>query len=159
MSLARTGGACGVERWTVKTLEDRPRLLPNRLTTVRYLVTRRAPSYLPNTRLPFERRIFTVVARVTFVRVEADSDYHLMLQEGGYHMIAEAPAPYCDARATLHHRRSHGPGQAGGQDLRYGPHHRGRVLRHRPRPGWCRAERDRAAPHPRLPVAQRLVRR
>jgi len=97
--------ACGVERWAVKTLQDRPHLLANRLTTVKYLVTRRPPSYIPSTRLPFERHIFTVVARVTFGREEADSDYHLILSEGGYHMIAEAPASYCDRRAKLLYRR------------------------------------------------------
>jgi hypothetical protein len=73
-STASTKYACGIERWAVKTLQDRPHLLRNRLTTVRYLVTRHAPSYLPSTRLPFEHHIFTVVARVTFVREEADSD-------------------------------------------------------------------------------------
>ena len=88
--------SCGVERWTVKTLQDRPRLLPNRLTTVHYLVTRKAPSSLPDTRLPFEHHVFTVIAAVTLVRPEDDSDLHLVLQEGGSHMIAEAPAPYCD---------------------------------------------------------------
>ena len=97
--------ACGVERWTVKTLQDRPHLLANRLTSVRYLDTRRAPSYLPPTRLPFERHVFTVIARATFVREEADSDYHLILQQRGWHMIGETPAPYCDSRATLHYRR------------------------------------------------------
>ena len=102
---ATTRYACGVERWAVKTLQDRPHLLPNRLTTVRYLDTRRPPSYLPPTRLPFERHVFTVIARVTFVREEADSDYHFVLQERGWHMIAEAPAPYCDGRATPHYRR------------------------------------------------------
>jgi hypothetical protein len=71
----------------------RPHLLPNRLTTVKYLVTRRPPAHLPSTRLPFERHVFTVVARVTFVREEADSDYHFILQERGYHMIGETPAP------------------------------------------------------------------
>ncbi|MGZ4371909.1 MAG: hypothetical protein ACXVRZ_13140 [Gaiellaceae bacterium] len=96
--------ACGVERWAVKTLQDRPHLLLNRRTTVRYLVTRRAPSHLPSTRLPFEHHVFTVIAGVTFVREEADSDYHFILQEGRYHMIAEAPAPYCDRGAKpLYH--------------------------------------------------------
>jgi hypothetical protein len=102
---ATSRGACGVERWTVKTLQDRPLLLRNRLTTVKYLVTRRPPQYLPRTRLPFERHIFTVIARVTFVREEADSDFHFILQERGFHMIGEAPAPYCDHRARLHYRR------------------------------------------------------
>lgn len=104
-STASTSGACGVERWTVKTLQDRPHLLANRLTTVKYLVSRRPPSYLPSTRLPFERHIFTVIARVTFVREEADSDYHFILQERGQHMIAEAPATYCDRGATVKYRR------------------------------------------------------
>src|SRR4051812_12307749 len=64
--------ACGVERWAVKTLQDRPVLRPARRTTVRYLVTRRPPAHLPATRLPFERNVFTVVARVTGVRHEED---------------------------------------------------------------------------------------
>jgi hypothetical protein len=97
--------ACGVDRWAVKTLQDRPHLLSNRLTTVKYLATRRAPSYLPTTRLPFEHHVFTVIVRVAFVREEADSDYHFILQEHGSHMIGETPAPYCDHAATLHYRR------------------------------------------------------
>jgi hypothetical protein len=60
---------------------------------------------MPSTRLPFERHVFTVVARVTFVREEADSDYHFILSEGSHQMIAEVPAPYCDHAATLHYRR------------------------------------------------------
>ena len=102
---ARTGGACGVERWTVKTLQDRPHLLKARRTTIHYLITRRAPSSLPDRRLPFEHHIFTVVAAVVLVRPEDDSDLHLVLQQGGNHMIAESPAPYCDSRATRVRRR------------------------------------------------------
>jgi hypothetical protein len=91
---------CGVERWTVKTLKDRPSLVPAKLVTVRYLVTRRAPAYLPARRLPFERHVFTVFAAVTLVRPEADGDFHLVLQDRGFHMIAEAPTPSCTAGAT-----------------------------------------------------------
>ena len=101
----RTAGACGVERWTVKTLQDRPRLLPARKTTIHYLITRRAPSSLPDTRLPFEHHIFTVVGAVVLVRLEDDSDFHVVLQQGGNHMISEAPAPYCTSRATPLRRR------------------------------------------------------
>jgi hypothetical protein len=104
-SSTRSSGACGVERWAVKTLQDRPHLLPNRLTTIKYLVKRRPPTSLPSTRLPFERHVFTVNARVTFVREEADSDFHFILQERGYHMIAEAPARYCDGGARPLYRR------------------------------------------------------
>jgi hypothetical protein len=102
---ARAGGACGVERWTVKTLQDRPHLLRARKTTIHYLITRPAPSPLPDMRLPFERHVFTVVAAVVLVRPEEDSDLHLVLQQDGNHMIAESPAPYCDSRATPTRRR------------------------------------------------------
>jgi hypothetical protein len=97
--------ACGVERWTVKTLQDRPRLLPARATTLAYLTQRPRPAYLPPTRLPFERRVFSVVARVTLVRLEDDSDFHLVLYQGTRHMIAETPARFCTARATPLRRR------------------------------------------------------
>ena len=96
---------CGVERWTVKTLQDRPRLLPGRVTTIHVLVTRPAPPTLPATRLPFERHVFTVTAAVTLVRQEQDSDLHLVLHAGADHMIAEAPSPSCDSRATPLRRR------------------------------------------------------
>ena len=94
------GGACGVERWTVKTLQDRPSLLPVKRTTVAYLISRPRPANLATARLPFERHVFQVIAAVVLVRAEADSDLHLVLQAGGNHMIAEAPSPLCDIRAT-----------------------------------------------------------
>jgi hypothetical protein len=43
---------CGVERWTVKTLQDRPALLPGQQTTIAFLSSRPAPASLPETRLP-----------------------------------------------------------------------------------------------------------
>jgi hypothetical protein len=49
--------ACGIERWSVKTLKDRPRLLRAKITTVASLVGLPRPVTLPNTRMPFERRI------------------------------------------------------------------------------------------------------
>ena len=70
---------CGVDRWTVKTLQDRPHLLRARKTTIHYLVTRPAPGSLPDTRLPFERHVFTVVAAVVLVAWMA-----LMLLVGGW---------------------------------------------------------------------------
>ena len=96
----KTQCLCG-DRWAVKTLQDRPHLLPARTTTVHFLITRPAPSNLPATRLPFEHRVFTVIAAVVLVRAEADSDLHVVLQSGGNHMITEAPSPSrdrsCDA--------------------------------------------------------------
>lgn len=99
-SEARTRVLCGTERWTVKTLQDRPRLLPIRTVTLRFLVTRPAPADLPDTRLPFERHVYRVVAAVTLVRQEADQDFHVVLSSGALHMIAEAPGPTCTTHAT-----------------------------------------------------------
>jgi hypothetical protein len=89
----------------VKTLQDRPRLLPVKRTTIAYLVSRPAPSYLPSTRLPFERHIFRVTAAVTLVRSEDDQDFHVVLSDGRRTMIAETPAPSCTSRATPTRRR------------------------------------------------------
>jgi hypothetical protein len=96
---------CGVERWTVKTLQDRPRLLTRRDVTIRYLVSRKHPATLPDTRLPFERHVFRVTAAVTLERPEDDGDLHLVLSDGTRTMIAEAPSPSCISGATLTRRR------------------------------------------------------
>jgi hypothetical protein len=97
--------ACGVERWNVKTLKDKPRLLRPRATTVARLVSLPRPSSLPATRLPFERHIFSVVGAVTLVRPEDDQDLHLVLRRGSSHMIAEAPSSTCTTRAAAYRRR------------------------------------------------------
>lgn len=102
---ARSRAACGVERWTVKTLQDRPKLLRPRKVKIHFLITRPAPSYLPDRRLPFEHHIYTVTAAVVLVRPEDDSDLHVVLQQGGNHMIAESPSPSCDLHATPKRRR------------------------------------------------------
>jgi hypothetical protein len=96
---------CGIERWTVKTLQDRPRLLRARATTVAHLVSLPAPHPLPTTRLPFEYHIFSVIAAVTLVRPELDKDLHLVLRRGSNHMIAEAPSSLCTTGATSYRRR------------------------------------------------------
>jgi hypothetical protein len=100
-----TSAACGVERWTVKTLQDRPKLLPARKVKIHFLITRKPPAHLPDTRLPFEHHVYTVTAAVVLVRAEEDSDLHVVLQQGGNHMIGEAPSPSCDKHATPKRRR------------------------------------------------------
>lgn len=81
-------------------------LRPARRVTLHYLITRRAPAGLPDTRLPFERNVFTVTAAVTLVRREEDGDFHLVLSSGPYTMIAEAPQGSCDARTLPKYRRA-----------------------------------------------------
>src|SRR3954449_2626039 len=97
--------ACGVERWAVKTLQDRPVLRPARATTVRFLVTRRPPAHLPARRLPFERNVFTVAAEVTGIRAEDDGDLHVAPVRS-LQMIAEAPQAVCTSGARLVYRRA-----------------------------------------------------
>jgi hypothetical protein len=97
--------SCGVERWTVKTLQDRPILIPRQLTTVAALTSLPRPVSLPEWRLRFERHVFQVIAPVTLVRPEDDQDLHLVLRPGPKHMIAEAPAWSCTRKAKLYRRQ------------------------------------------------------
>jgi hypothetical protein len=97
--------ACGVKRWSIKTLKDRPRLLRARPTTVARLTILPRPVQLPAQRMPFERRIFTVVARVTLDRTEADLDHHLALRSGAKTMIVETPSALCTTGATSYRRK------------------------------------------------------
>ena len=98
--------ACGVERWGIKTLKDRPTLLRPRVTTVGHLAGLPRPKFLPpNSRLPYERHVFTVVAAVTLDRAEDDLDRHLVLRGGGHTMIAETPSALCDRGGTPARRK------------------------------------------------------
>ena len=99
-SNAATASACVGDRWAVKTLQDRPNLLPARKTTIHFLINRPAPSHLPATRLPFEHHVFTVIAAVVLVRPEGDSDLHVVLQSGRDHMITEAPRRRTSRRSS-----------------------------------------------------------
>jgi hypothetical protein len=91
---------CGEERWTVKTLQDRPQLLPVQTTTVLHLTRLRPPASLPPSRLPFEHHVFRIFGAVIAIRPEQDGDLHVILSEGGHTMITEAPEPGCTMRAT-----------------------------------------------------------
>jgi hypothetical protein len=96
------GATCGVERWPVKTLSD-PRArdvdFAVRPATVRYLGSLRASPGGQDSRGPLESRVFGVQARLVGVKREPDSDYHLILSEGGATMIAEMPLTACTSGA------------------------------------------------------------
>jgi hypothetical protein len=96
------GASCGVERWPVKTLSD-PRArdvdFAVRPATVRYLGSLRASPGGQDSRGPFESRVFGVQARLVGVKREADSDYHLILSQGGATMVAEMPLVACTSGA------------------------------------------------------------
>ena len=94
---------CGVERWKVKTLQDRPHLLALKTKTIAWLASQPKPK-LTSARLPFEYHQYRVVAEVTKVLDEDDDDLHLVLYQGTDHMIAEAPSAACNPGATPYRR-------------------------------------------------------
>src|SRR5215212_5331278 len=92
-----TALACGVERWKVKTLQDRPRLLRVHSIPIAQLVSHERPTPLPATRLPFERHIFSVDAAVTLVRHGPDDRGVTLVVVCAWSDALSAPA---DARGT-----------------------------------------------------------
>ena len=96
------GASCGIDRWPVKTLADpgaRQVDFAVRPATVRYLGSLRANPGGQDSRGPLETRVFGVQARLVGVKRESDSDYHLILSEGGATMIAEMPLTACTSGA------------------------------------------------------------
>ena len=92
------GASCGVERWPVKTLTDSGARLVDLAVhpaTVRYLGSLAASAGGQDSRGPLESRVFGVRARLVGVKRSADSDYHLILRDGGATMIAEMPFAGC----------------------------------------------------------------
>lgn len=98
---------CGVQRWTVKTVQDAPMLhLRARTVTVAALDAMTPPASLPNVRQPPEFQVYRLKG-VTLDRfkLETDSDIHLGITQGGAHMIVEFPdAPACTAKAPAKYR-------------------------------------------------------
>jgi hypothetical protein len=95
-------GSCGVERWAVKTGTDADRakitLQSTTQTTIAALTALSAPGSLPaaNRVAPTEDTVYQVHATLTQYKLEADSDYHLVLTDGsGHTMISEIPDPAC----------------------------------------------------------------
>lgn len=99
---AAVTGSCGVERWSVKTGTDADagsiNLQSTTATTIAALDAIPAPSSLPaNNRVkPTETTVYQLHATLTQYKLEADSDYHLVLSDGaGHTMIGEIPDPSC----------------------------------------------------------------
>ena len=98
---------CGIERWSVKTLADpagRTLTLSPKATTIRALRKRTVPGYLGLRRSRgVERTTFRVRAKLVEMKLEADSDIHLVIADptrSGATLIAELPSPSCTAGAT-----------------------------------------------------------
>jgi hypothetical protein len=98
---------CGIERWSVKTLADpagRALSLSPKATTIRALRRKTVPAYVGLRRgRGVERTTFRVRAKLVVMKLEDDSDIHLVIADPsrtGATMIAEFPASSCTARAT-----------------------------------------------------------
>jgi hypothetical protein len=98
---------CGIERWSVKTLADpagRTLTLSPKATTIRALRRATVPGYLGLRRSRgVERTTFRVQAKLVEMKLEADSDIHLVIADptrSGATLIAEFPLAACTARAT-----------------------------------------------------------
>jgi hypothetical protein len=104
---AEGAGACGVERWRVKTLRDadagRVDFTP-RSASVDGLRARRPPRSLTERRgRGFERMTFRVRADLVVMKREKDSDIHLVIAQPGeptHTMIVEFPAAACTHGAS-----------------------------------------------------------
>src|SRR5689334_15089410 len=99
--------SCGIERWSVKTLADpagRRLTLSPRAATVRALRRKQVPGYLGLRRhFGVERTTFRVRAKLVEMKLEADSDIHLVVADPNrtsVTMIAELPSSSCNAGAT-----------------------------------------------------------
>jgi hypothetical protein len=98
---AASSGSCGRERWSVKTGTDsdagRVNLTAAYQTTISYLVSLPYPRDIPNDGrvVPVETTKWQVDATLVAYKLEHDSDYHLILNDGSRSMIAEIPEPVC----------------------------------------------------------------
>lgn len=94
------GDTCGVERWAVKVASD-PAASKIRLTakptTVRSLRKLPVPADRSSRTPPVETTIYTVRAKLVSMKVEEDSDMHLVIADPttGGTMIVEFPSDGC----------------------------------------------------------------
>ena len=113
-SPARSEGACAGDRWFVRTLQDRPRLPPAQPTTLAKLNKLVRPSRVPVTRHPSERQIVTLETGALLRARATNGDLVLWLLSPGNgnpkvkFVVATAPAPACNSRATGYRRKQMG---------------------------------------------------
>jgi len=107
------GLACGVERWSVKTLSDAAAgsvdLGSVQQTTIRALNERATHcSGLPAARTYGEEfQVYEVIGRVTFVRLEDDRDYHVAVADpadSSYTIVTEVADIACQGAISSPYR-------------------------------------------------------
>lgn len=95
---AQASVRCGVERWAVKTLTDAEarRVSFNAIPSSVQALSAIPKQQTGDSRVaPFELRTYRVTATLVSAKVEADSDIHLVIQEGPETMIVEFPNVAC----------------------------------------------------------------
>lgn len=97
----KNGVGCGQDRWAIKTGTDsgatKISLTPT-LVREPMLVSLPTPATLPQSSriAPTENTLYALRdARIQLIRLESDSDYHLVVAQDGYTLIAEVPYPGC----------------------------------------------------------------
>ena len=173
-----TNGACGRERWSVKTMSD-PQASQVDLTpidtTVQDLTKMRAPKTLPDNGrvVPTEFTTYRVTARLLKAKIEDDKDIHLVIADPKntkITMIVELPNPTCSGAAnsrvlqqlTTARQQFVGkfgtpPNQPLRDDIGHGPNHRHCLLRFLTRSDRCGAERHRASSSDRSARSRRRL--
>lgn len=93
---------CGADRWSVKTgtdsLASSVGMTPTIVTTTDLVKLQTPPNVTYGTPRtpPVEITLYAVVdVKVQYVRLESDSDYHLVIAQGPYTMVTEVPFPGC----------------------------------------------------------------
>jgi hypothetical protein len=152
---AHAAAVCGVERWAVKTLQDRPRLLRAQATTIAHLSALRPPpaADAPFVRAPRLHGDGIVSAHPRGSRpgpARRHSDGARAHDRGGSERPDLYPERDSNPQAPDEGRA---PGRAGASDLRARSRDGGRVLRFPPRPNGGRTKRDRAPPDPRVQLS------
>ncbi len=94
------GGSCGTERWNIKTGTDSQAsglsLVPQP-TTIATLVALAAAGGGTSRESPTETTVWELKdITLSMIKLETDSDYHIVVSDGSHTMIVEIPYPSCD---------------------------------------------------------------
>jgi hypothetical protein len=105
-SYTKNGGACGTERWDIKTGADpytsSVSLVP-KSTTIATLVALGAAGGGTSRESPTETTLWELKdVTLSMIKLETDSDYHIVLSDGADTMIVEIPYPDCASTSPWH---------------------------------------------------------
>ena len=99
---SNTLAQCGTERWAVKTLQDDEvaeiNFTPLKSTVHKQLQFKKPIYHDDNPRDASEKRVYQLDCILIKYKVEADKDWHLLVQdlETNEQMVVEIPDPQCD---------------------------------------------------------------